>query len=277
MPSDMHESMDVPLTELHLFPVQPFKVCDDAAMETLVESIRLNGLLNRIIVRPQRAGGYEIISGHRRTMAYQKLGYNAIPAEVRNDLDDDAAAIALVETNLRQRPKLLPSERAKAYRLMHDIWGQLREKDGCRRGETRNKIGALYGENPRQVTRYIRLSYLNERLLDQTDAGKLKLGSAVAISFLDERTQAWIADEYDRRQIFPDAAQIKELRRLSEAGEMTKDRFAEVMCSMPAARRKEDFVMEIQEEYFPDFTREDVKEKIRELIDKDLHRKRMGF
>lgn len=110
----------VPLSELHPFPNQPFKVVHDSDMDSLMESIQQNGLLNRIIIRPRYEGGYEIVAGHRRVEAFRLLGYDTIAADLRTNLDDNAAVLAMVETNLRQRPKLLPSERAWAYRMMRD-------------------------------------------------------------------------------------------------------------------------------------------------------------
>ena len=182
----------VPICELHPFPNQPFKVVHDEAMESLVESIRQNGLLNRIIIRPRDAGGYEIIAGHRRVEAFRMLGYDAIPADLRTDLDDNAAVLAMIETNLRQRPKLLPSERARAYRMMRDALLQQDRPEVASEGgkRIRDEIGDLYGENPRQVTRYIRLTYLTDKLLTLVDTGKLKMGIAIAISYLNSETQA---------------------------------------------------------------------------------------
>ena len=114
------KSIVVSLDELHPFPNQPFKVVHDEALESLVESIRANGLINRIIIRPRHAGGYEIIAGHRRVEAFRLLGFDTIAADLRTDLDDDSAVLTMIETNLRQRPKLLPSERGWAYRMMRD-------------------------------------------------------------------------------------------------------------------------------------------------------------
>lgn len=270
--------MIVSLDELHPFPNQPFKVRDDDAMSSLVESIRQNGLLNRIIIRSRNAGGYEIIAGHRRVEAYRKLGYESISADLRTDLDDDGAAMALIEANLRQRPALLPSERARAYRMMQDAMKRRSEYKKSLNGETRNEIAEFYGEHPRQVTRYIRLSYLNEHLLDQVDKGKLKMGSAVEMSFLDEEAQTWIADYYDKEGCYPTPAQLKKLRRLSDAQVLTREIFEDLMLDMPVVcKQKNNFLALLQKEYFPDFTEEDVEQKVRELIDEYFHRRRMGL
>ena len=145
------EGAYIPLSELHAFPGHPFKVMRDAAMEELVQSVRANGVLSRIIVRPRRAGGYEIIAGHRRSEAARLAGLTEVPAEVRRDLDDDAAVIAMIETNLKQRTRLLPSERALAYRMMRDA---LAHQEMCIRDRGRSiyrhdpkgKVAAAYRE-----------------------------------------------------------------------------------------------------------------------------------
>ena len=142
------EQMEIPLSELHPFPNQPFKVASDEAMDALVESIRANGLLNRIIVRPRKAGGYEIISGHRRVEAFRIAGFETISADLHRNMSDDAAVLALIECNLRQRVKILPSERAIAYKMMRDtlshqgvsLDGSGKETKGIRRKMTHQQL-----------------------------------------------------------------------------------------------------------------------------------------
>ena len=269
----------VPICELHPFPNQPFKVVHDEAMESLVESIRQNGLLNRIIIRPRDCGGYEIIAGHRRVEAFRLIGYDAIPADLRTDLDDNAAVLAMIETNLRQRPKLLPSEKAGAYRMMRDALLQQDnrpevESEGGKR--IRDEIGDLYGENPRQVTRYIRLTYLTDKLLTLVDTGKLKMGAAIAISYLNSETQAWVENYYEEKEVFPNNQQIKEMRCLSEAGTLTREDFDALMAERPGkGKEPEDFIACLREEYFPNLMDEDVKMKLRELVEEYFHRKNM--
>ena len=273
--------MIVSLDELHPFPNQPFKVRNDEAMKALVESIKLNGLFNRIIIRPRDAGGYEIIAGHRRVEAFRQLGYDTIPAELRTDLDEDGAILAMVETNLRQRPKLLPSERAWAYRMMRDALlhqGERSDLKEVKKKRTRNEIADLYGEDPRQINRYVRLTYLNENLLEYADAGRLNVGAAVGISFLSEEAQNWIAEHHEESRRFPNTFQIKKLRRLSEKEALTRAVFDEIMLEeAPAKAAKEDFLNDLREEYFPDLMDEDIKEKIIELVEEYFHRMRMEY
>lgn len=269
----------VPVNELHPFPNQPFKVVHDEAMDSLMESIQQNGLLTRIIIRPRSKGGYEIIAGHRRVEAFRLLGFDSIAADLRTDMDDDAAVLAMLETNLRQRPKLLPSERAWAYRMMRDALlrqerhPQIEAEKGKR---IQDKIGDLYGENSRQVMRYIRLTYLSDELLSLVDSGKLKLGAAIAISYLDANTQTWIAEYYKQKEVFPNSQQIQELRQCQDGNGVTEAVFAEVMQKhAPSRKENEGFVTELRKEFFPDLMDEDVKCKLRELVEEYFHRKNM--
>jgi len=275
------ESIVVSLDELHPFPNQPFKVVHDEALESLVESIRANGLINRIIIRPRHAGGYEIIAGHRRVEAFRLLGFDTISADLRTDLDDDSAVLTMIETNLRQRQKLLPSERGWAYRMMRDALlhrGQRSDLADSKRKSTRNEIADMYGEDPRQINRYIRLTHLSDALLAYTDAGKLKVGAAVGISFLDDDAQAWTAEHYEKHHQFPNTTQITKLRKLSENGALTRAVFDEIMLEEAQPKASPDnFLNDLREEYFPDLMDEDIKEKIVELIEEYFHRMRMEY
>ena len=269
----------VPLEELYPFPNQPFKVRNDEAMHSLVESIQQNGLLNRIIIRPRDAGGYEIIAGHRRVEACRILGQDSIAADLRTDLgDDDAAVLAMIETNLRQRPKLLPSERSWAYRMMRDALqhrGERNDLREVRRKSTREEISEMFGEDPRQINRYIRLTYLDGRLMDCADSSALTVGSAVAISFLNPEVQRWIVDHFEQKRRFPNKAQIEKLRRLCEEESCTRAAFDAVMQAEPDKAASPDFVTELRKEFFPNLMDEDVKIKLRELVEEYFHRKNM--
>lgn len=275
------ESIVVSLDDLHPFPNQPFKVVHDEALESLVESIRVNGLINRIIIRPRSAGGYEIIAGHRRVEAFRLLGFDTIAADLRTDLDDDGAVLTMIETNLRQRPKLLHSERGWAYRMMRDALlhrGQRSDLAESKRKSTRNEIADMYGEDPRQINRYIRLTHLSDTLLAYTDAGKLKVGAAVGISFLDKDAQKWTAEHYEQIHRFPNTTQITKLRRLSEKGALTRAVFDEIVLEETQPKASPDnFLNDLREEYFPDLMDDDIKEKIIELVEEYFHRMRMEY
>lgn len=265
------------LDELYPFPGHPFRVVMDADMDRLVMSIRNNGVLVPAIVRPRRQGGYEIIAGHRRKEASRLAGRPAMPVEVHRDMDEDAATVVMIETNMKVRSKLLPSERAWAYRMMRDalIHRGVMQEDGK---TTKQQIAEHFGESASNVTRMIRLTKLNRDLLDMVDSGKLKLGLAVQISFLDTEAQSWISDHLKQNGAFPSAAQIREIRELFDQGKLTQDAFTEVMSQEQPAKQsaqQDDFVAAIRDEHFPNLTIEDVKEKLLELIEQYHHRKRM--
>lgn len=276
------EGVVVDIGELHTFPNHPFKVVHDEAMDVLIESIRLNGVLNRIIIRPREAGGFEIVAGHRRVEACKSLGLTVIPADLRPDMDDDSAVLAMLETNLKQRTKLLPSERAAAYRMMRDTLAHrgvcTDENEPGRR--TNARISECYGESARQVARYIRLTELAQALQEQVDAGKLKVGAAVEISYLPDDVQMWIAEHYAQLGAFPTPAQARQLRKLDADAELDRAMFDAVMASereKKDANADVDFLDELRSEHFPDLTRDDVRQKIMELVEGYLHRRRIDM
>ena len=275
------EGIIVSLDELHPFPGHPFKVVMDEAMEGLAESIKKNGVLNRIIVRPRREGGFEIVAGHRRTEASRLAGLITIPADLRRYMDDDAATIAMIETNLKQRPKLLTSERAMAYRMMRDTLahqGVAIEAEKDKRRHTKDEIAESYGESPRQVARFIRLTYLNLPLLDLVDKSKLQTGVAVQLSYLDTEAQCWITEHYERSGELPTASQAKELRRLFDDGVLTQAVFDELMLQeSPAKPSADGFIARIREAHFPGMTDEDIMDKLTELAEAHQRKQRLGL
>lgn len=275
------EGIVVPLDELYPFPGHPFKVIHDEAMEQLVESIRKNGVLNRIIIRPRKAGGFEIVAGHRRVEASRIASRQVIAADLRRDLDDDAAVLAMIETNLKQRPKLLPSERATAYRMMRDALahqGVCLEPESKHRKQTKDVIAERFGESSRQVARYIRLTYLAEPLLRAVDEGRLKLKAGVEVSYLDAEAQEWIAEHGATEHEYPNVAQAQEMRKLCGEGALTKASFDELMLSEKPARRSADgFIGNLRATYFPDLTDGDVKQTVQMLVEEYLRRRRRGL
>lgn len=295
----------IPIDDLHPFPGHPFRVMMDADMDKLVESVRANGVLVPGVVRPRLQGGYDIISGHRRREASKLAGRTTMPVVIRENLDDNAATIAMVEVNLKTRERLLPSERARAYRMMRDALmaqgGESPQSDDDS-SKTKDRIAKHFGESASKVMRTIRLTCLNQPLLDMVDGGKLKLGLAIQISYLDTEVQCWITDYHSEHGAWPTSAQIKELRALFEHGELTQDAFLSVMGqtreqqmeqqteqqSAPQEEQKtptepsaaepatpqDDFIIRIRDEHFPSLTIDDVKEKVIELIEQYLHRRR---
>ena len=197
---------------------------------------------------------------------------------MRRDLDDDAAVIAMIETNLKQRTRLLPSERALAYRMMRDALAHQGVSSGNGR-HSREKIADKYGESPRQVARFIRLTSLNRPLLELVDRGKLQMGAAVEISYLDTETQCWVMDNFEATGRTPAIAQAKELRRAYGEGVLTQEAFAGIMLREEGkvAGGEKDFVRRMREEYFPNMTAGDVMEKLRELVETYQRRQNLNL
>ena len=190
----------IPIDSLDDYEAQPFKVTDDEKMQELADSIKELGVLTPITVRPRPDGRYEIISGHRRKRACELIGLEEIPAII-TELDDDEAAIMLVDSNL-QRENILPSERAYAYKLKLEALKHQGKKNSTfghfvRKSETTDEIGLDSGKSGRQIRRYIRLTNLIYQILDKVDEGIIPVTAGAEISFLDVRTQVMLNDVLD--------------------------------------------------------------------------------
>lgn len=216
--------VQLPVEQLRAFQGHPFSVRDDEEMATLVESVRENGILMPIVVRPI-SGGYEILAGHRRTHAAKQLGMLEVPVLIR-EMDDDAATILMVDSNL-QREKILPSEKARAYKLRMEAMKRQagRPKNNSVQFE-RNLIGKesrelladQVGESAGQIQRYIRLNYLNPALLDGVDHGEIPLNAGVSLSYLPENEQDLIRDAYVNGRLKLTLAKATELKDASRLG-----------------------------------------------------------
>lgn len=224
----------IPLSELHPFPNQPFKVREDSAMQETVESVRAYGVLTPAIVRPRESGGYEIVSGHRRKHASELAGADALPAIVR-EMDDDTAIILLVDSNI-QREEILPSERAWAFKMKLDAI----KRQGARTDLTSAQVGQKLkwsveriaeqaGESKTQVQRYVRLTELSPSLLLKVDEGALALTAAVELSYLMPDEQLRVDEAIAREQAVPSISQAQRMRKLSEAGELNENTIHSVM------------------------------------------------
>lgn len=219
--------VDIPLDELHPFRNHPFKVRDDADMEKTVESIQEFGVLQPAIVRPDRDGGYEILSGHRRHHACQIAGIEALPCIVR-DLDDDAATILMVDSNL-QREEILPSERAWAFKMKLDAM----KHQGERRDLTSSQIGTKLrsdavmadevGVSRNQIARYIRLTNLDSELLQLVDDKLMGFNPAYELSFLNPEQQKDLLSAIDYAQAIPSLSQAQRIKKLALNGEITQE------------------------------------------------------
>ena len=211
---------NIPLSELHPFRDHPFNVVDDDKMQETVDSIREYGVLVPIIARPKEAGGYEIVSGHRRCHASELAGLETVPVIVRN-LDDDEATLIMVDSNL-QRESLLPSERAKAYKMKLDAMKRRAgrpAKNNLSQFETNKRsdmeLGEQVGESRATIQRYIRLTELIPDLLDMVDDKKLNFNSAVEISYLPHEEQQLVHEIIVSEAHAPTVAQAREIKKLS--------------------------------------------------------------
>ena len=229
-----------PLSELHPFEGHPFKVLDDEAMAETVESIRMVGITNPLIVRPDPDGGYEIISGHRRHHAAELAGLDAIPVIVR-ELDDDAAVIMMVDSNL-QRENILPSERAKAYKMKMDALrhqGQrtdLTSPQVAAKFRADDEVGKGAGVSGDTVRRFVRLTNLIPEVLDMVDEKKIAFNPAVELSYLKPEEQRNFLEAMDYAQAAPSLSQAQRMKKKSqESGCTLKD-----MCGIMDEVKKDD-------------------------------------
>ena len=232
--------MTLALADLHPFSKHPYKVRDDEATRDMAESVKQYGVLSPAIARPMPGGGYELVSGHRRKRACELAGLETMPVIVR-ELDDDAAAILVVDSNL-QREDLLPSERAFAYKLKLEA---MKRQAGRPAKENVSQVGTQkrsdqimaeeLGENRNQIHRYIRLTELIPPLLDMVDERKIAFNPAYELSFLTKDEQTMLLDAMDSEQSTPSLSQAQRLKQFSQRGELT----AEVMQAIMSEEKKE--------------------------------------
>ena len=227
---------EIPLSELHPFKNHPFRVVDDEAMQRTVESVAQFGVLAPALARPRPEGGYELVAGHRRMRASELAGLETMPVIVRQ-MDDDAATIAMVDSNL-QRETLLPSERAFAYKMKMEAMkhqgertdltsGQLgRKSDGK---ESREIIAEQTGESARQVQRFINLTNLIPELLDMVDRKEIAFNPAVELSFLKKEEQQGFLEAMDYGQSTPSLSQAQRIKKLSQAEMCTQEAMNTIM------------------------------------------------
>ena len=218
------QAAQLPVEKLRPFEGHPFKVTDDAEMEQLIQSIRTQGLLTPIAVRPIENNEYEVISGHRRLHACRKAGIETVPALIYA-LDWDAATIAMVDSNLH-REKILPSEKAFAYKLKMDA---IRHQGTS--GQVGHKSRDFLSEvdSGRQVQRYIRLTELIPEILQMVDDGKIALTPAVELSYLTKQEQRDLLETMESEDCTPSLSQAIQLKRLSQAGELDIDRIFDIL------------------------------------------------
>ena len=265
---------EIPLGELHPFRNHPFKVKDDAAMQDTVDSVREYGVLVPAIARPDPSGGYELIAGHRRHHASELAGKETMPVIIR-DLDDDAATIIMVDSNL-QREELLPSERAFAYKMKLEA---MKRQAGRPSRENVSQVGTQkrsdqimaeqVGESRNQIQRFIRLTELIPTLLDMVDERKIALNPAVELSYLKKEEQTLLLEAMDSEQATPSLSQAQRLKKFSQQKMLSLD----VMRAVMSEEKKTDLDRvtlknETLRRYFPkSYTPKQMEDTIIKLLE----------
>ena len=270
--------MMLPVSELHDFPGHPFQVRDDEEMEKLAESITQHGVLMPGLVRPRAAGGCEIVAGHRRKFASMKAGIREMPVIVR-EMDDDTAVILMVDSNV-QRENVLPSEKARAYKMKLDA---IKRKAGRPSKENSGqldqnffnpysveKIAQDAGESTKQVQRYIRLNELIPELLEMVDGNEIKFNPAYELAFLRPEEQAVLYDILQAEEVTPSLSQAQRLKRASQEGQLSEQDIAAIMREEKAQTRdtgKVTLPAKEIEQFFPkSYTPEQKKKVIVKLL-----------
>ena len=275
--------VNIPLSQLHDFPDHPFKVRDDEKMKETVESVKSYGVLVPAIVRQRPDGEYEIVSGHRRKRASELAGLRELPAIVR-DLDDDAATIIMVDSNL-QRENILPSERAAAYKMKLEAI----KRQGERRDLTCTQVGHKLdgkksvqrvaddaGESKTQVQRYIRLTELQPELQEMVDTGKIAMTPAVELSYLKPKEQELLLETIDSEQATPSLSQAQRMKKLSQVGGLNEDTMLSILSEQKKPELSSNITLpgEKLKKYFPkSYTPAQIENTIFKLLDSWLQRR----
>ena len=266
------QTAQLPVNKLRPFEGHPFRVKDDAEMEQLVWSILTQGLLTPITVRPLENSEYEVISGHRRLHACQKAGIETVPALIYA-LDRDAAAIALVDSNLH-REKILPSEKAYAYKLKMEAMSRQGERTDLTSTQlvsklrTNEMVGEANGDSRETVRRYIRLTELIPEILSMVDSGRIALTPAVELSYLTRQEQQDLLETMESEDCTPSLSQAIQMKKLSQAGELNMDRIFEILREPKANQQdKISFRVEDLRKFFPkSYTAARIQETILKLL-----------
>ena len=267
------QAMQLPIQKLRPFENHPFQVKDDDEMNQLVWSVLTQGVLTPLVVRPLENDEYEVISGHRRLHACQKAGIETVPALIYA-LDRDAAAIALVDSNLH-REKILPSEKAFAYKLKMDALShqgtsrQLGEKWSV------SQLSEAGTDSERQIHRYIRLTELIPQILSMVDAGRIALTPAVELSYLTGQEQQDLLETMESEDCTPSLSQAVQMKKLSQSGELNMDRIFEILRE-PKANQQEKISFRVDDlrKFFPkSYSAARIQERILKLLEADCRKR----
>ena len=266
--------MMLPVSELHDFPGHPFQVRDDEEMEKLAESITQHGVLMPGLVRPRTAGGYEIVAGHRRKFASVKAGIREMPVIVR-DMDDDTAVILMVDSNV-QRENVLPSEKARAYKMKLDAMKRQGERTDLTSAGIRQKLSSVQkiaddaGEGKTKIQQYIKINDLIPELLEMVDGNEIKFNPAYELAFLRTEEQAVLYDILQAEEVTPSLSQAQRLKRASQEGRLSEQDIAAIMREEKAQTRdtgKVTLPAKEIEQFFPkSYTPEQKKKVIVKLL-----------
>lgn len=259
----LEQIINAPLQDLYEFKDHPFRVVDDEKMEETVESIRQYGVLVPGIARPRTGGGYELISGHRRKHGSQRAGKSEMPVIVR-DYSDDEATIIMVDSNI-QREDILPSEKAKAYKMKYEAMKHQGRKSGK---NTLDEVGEAAGENAKKVQRYIWLARLSDTLLEMVDTKRLGFSQGVDISFLSEEAQQWVEVVMEDTKCSVNMVQSAKLKEYGKNGELTMAMVRLILSEEKPKERKVTIKADKIREYFADdYSSEDIENIIIQLLD----------
>ena len=267
------QAMQLPIQKLRPFENHPFQVKDDDEMNQLVWSVLTQGVLTPLVVRPLENDEYEVISGHRRLHACQKAGIETVPALIYA-LDRDAAAIALVDSNLH-REKILPSEKAFAYKMKMDALShqgtsrQLGEKWSV------SQLSEAGTDSERQIHRYIRLTELIPQILSMVDAGRIALTPAVELSYLTGQEQQDLLETMESEDCTPSLSQAVQMKKLSQSGELNMDRIFEILRE-PKANQQEKISFRVDDlrKFFPKtYSVARIQERILKLLEADCRKR----
>ena len=271
---------DLDIADIDEFPDHPFQVRDDEDMEERTKSVKEFGIIHPITVRKKQDGRYELISGHRRVKACQNAGLTQIKADIR-DLSDAEATILMVDSNL-YRTKILPSEKAKAYKMrMAAMTQQGRRTDreqtpSEERGRARDRLAKQVGDSSEQVRRYIRLNELNGELLDMVDSNRLSIRSGALLSVLTPEQQDILVEAIDCEEATPSPTQAAKLKRIAESGEFSLENVLGIIQT-PKPNQREKLVLHCDDlsPYLPGLSSpEEMKNYIMKLLKQDFDRRR---
>ena len=267
------------LNKLHPFAGHPYKVQDNEEMDALVESIRMNGILTPLIVRPLENGEYEVISGHRRLYAARKAGLETVPAII-SPMSRDEAAVAVVDSNLH-RERLLPSEKAFAYKLKMEALSHQGRRTDLTSSQPETKLrtdellGKDNGESRATIQRYIRLTYLIPEFLDKMDEGKIALSVGVELSFLYEEAQYGVLEECERNDCTPSYSQAFRMKKLYNDGRLSRNEITRILSQEKANQvERLKIPMERIRRFFPQsYTTAQIEEAVVKLCERDYRRR----